>query len=244
MSSGPIPSAVIGLDSKTPVAQAHRASDASLNTWDDDDRQDTLHSGDIPIASLYHIYSTAGMFSRRTLSITLEDKKTVAWHVTFPKTGTLFSSKPDVQIQRSSADGLVVGTGSFHTFSPDEIVFPGGAGASTTLDRDGVFTQRHRITLGGKQYFWKGTRRGTSMMSSGNLKLADGDGKVHATFMSVEHKSVSKIGRLSIVVPGLEEKLVEQIVVSCMVLHEKQRREGGSSAAGGAAGGAGGGGGG
>lgn len=240
MSSGATSSGVLDRDSKTPVAQAHKASNASLNTREDGDQQDTLQGGHIPVAALYHIYSTAGMFSRRTLSITLEDKKTVAWHVTFPKTGTLFSSKPDVQIQRSSADGLVVGTGSFHTFSPDEIVFPGSASASTTLDRDGVFTQRHRITLGGKQYFWKSTHQGTSMMSSGNMKLADGDGKVYATFMSVEHKSVSKVGRLSIVVPGLDAKLVEQMVVSCMVLHEKQGRKGSSAAAGGDGGGGGG----
>jgi len=212
-------------DLKSPLTLEHRDSATSTDNWDGT-TQAPSQAGDLPSEAMYHIYhSNTGIFSSRTLGITLNDKKSVVWHVTFPRGANPFSSKPDIQVQRSSADGPVVGTARYHSFSPDEISFPVMKSASTTLERDGMFTRRHRIKLDGKPYYWKGTHQDASVFSSGNLKFVDGDGRVYAVFMSVEHKAIKKVGRLSIVVPGLDERLLEQIVVSCMVLYEKERRE-------------------
>lgn len=64
-----------------------------------------------------------------------------------------------------------------------------------------------------------------SVWRGGNLKLADKEGKILAVYANKSDGWGAKDGILTIVMPGLQMELVDQIVVSGMAVSEKLRRQ-------------------
>ncbi|OCL06151.1 hypothetical protein AOQ84DRAFT_378903 [Glonium stellatum] len=210
------------------------------------------HQGPKTVATQFHLYANSGFRGRKSVTFKLSDKRTDAYFVDYR------SGVADLVVRRGGPTGPTVGTIVFHRWSNYiELVLEGNQ--RVEVARDGMFTRRHTVRLPAgpdhagrveqagvgvrqpaKQFFWKGTHDyGASIMTGGSLKLEDTAGNVYAAYTRL--RSMSKEGRLNILVDGLDQPFVDQIVVSFMAVAEKERRKRNNAAAG--SGGAGGGGG-
>lgn len=182
-------------------------------------------AGNVPPAVVFHVYTTKRMWGRE-LAVTINGKTDVAFHVTLSSRG-LFSSRPDMTVQRGSSSGPVLGTAYFRTgwsSSQIELEFP-QAGTSTEMNRTGLWSRACTVRLDGQMLEWRGTHHnGASRWSDASLKLVDGGGRIYAVYADTTYKAMTKQGRLSIEVPGLSDNMIEQIVCSGIALAEKERR--------------------
>ncbi|KAF2101313.1 hypothetical protein NA57DRAFT_53287 [Rhizodiscina lignyota] len=197
-----------------------------------------------PAQLVFHIYKTSPIFSRRTYDITLPDKRSPAFHVSFPPTALGMSGKPNIMVQRGTESGPVIGEVRFRSmFSPEEIHLTGFGRSSppesTTVSSDGLFSRRKRVHFAGKDWFWKGTsskaagghKGGGEGMIGGHLKCTDESGEVVA--LITRTPSPSKVGRIAITKRDLTDREIEGIVVTGLAVLEKDERnsgvDGGSS---------------
>ena len=175
---------------------------------------------------IFQVYITKQVWTRE-LDITINGKTDVAFHVSFSHS-CLFSSKPDMTIQRGSASGPVIGTVHFRKRLASrritQLQFP-EAGTSAELERKGWFSCASTVMLEGHMLEWKGTHgHGASKWSCGSLKLVDDSGRIYAVYADKTYKALTKQGRITIEVPGLSDNLIEQIVCSGLALAERERR--------------------
>lgn len=196
----------------------------------------STNQGPKTVATQFHLYAESGFTGRKSVTFKFPDKRTDAYFVDY-RTGFA-----DLVVRRGGASGPTVGTIVFHRWSNYiELVFEGNQRVEMT--RDGLFTRRHAVVLPAspelagkaeqvavgvhrpvKQFFWKGTHDyGASLMAGGSLKLEDTAGNVYAAYTRLA--SMSKEGRLSILIDGLDQRFVDQIVVSFMAVAEKERRQ-------------------
>lgn len=184
----------------------------------------------------------------RTYEIRRADKTTVVY--TVRRRLNPLSSAPHMEIFKTSSSeiagpGELLATVRFHTFSREtNIDFPKSPGLNTHLIREGVFTRAHRVLLatsdspGGpvekRGFIWKGSHQQSS--TDGSLKLVDIRGAVCARFRNLEHKSMNRLGRLEVQECN-NDTLLDQIVVTCVAMLERERRKGSGAGGGGGGGG-------
>ncbi|KAF2501073.1 FAD/NAD(P)-binding domain-containing protein [Lophium mytilinum] len=184
------------------------------------------------VAAQYNIYSEGGFTGRKSVTFTLPDKRTPAYFVDYR------SGLADLLIRRVNSSGPVIGSVKYHHFT-SRIDLAFGGKHKAEMSKDGVFTRRFLVELPAgpeRQFYWKGTSDyGTSSLSGGGLKLEGAaTGKVFAAF--ARSLRFSKDGQLNILIEGLDEQFLDQIVVSFIAMMEAERRRGGAGAAGGGGG--------
>lgn len=193
---------------------------------------------------LFHIYRTSPILSRKVYDIRHADKRTSAFHVTFPHTAFGLTSRPNILIQRDDSNGPVIGEVRFHSMHPDEIVLPafgpGSTPETTKVTSERFFNSRKRVHFGGKDYFWRhtssksdsGSGDGSTKESavSGRWKCVDDKGAVFALVNRTA--STKKIGKIAVVQAGLSDQEIEALVVTALAMLEKEERRGSDSGTG------------
>lgn len=174
---------------------------------------------------ILHVYNTGSLFNRQW-TVTLPDKSSAVYVISFPI--RLFSTSNPVTFQRGSENGPLAGTAQFHAFSNDMdiAVFPerpSGSGLpvapiTAILTSSGIFTRQHSLSLFGRNFWIKGTHQ---VGSFGSLKFVDDRDVALAVYASTV--SWDKIGRVEIMVPGLDSAMVDAIVISLLSLAERER---------------------
>ncbi|KAF2814506.1 uncharacterized protein BDZ99DRAFT_566503 [Mytilinidion resinicola] len=189
--------------------------------------------GPLAVAAQYNLYVESGFTGRKSVTFTLPDKRTPAYFVDYR------SGRADLLIRRGNSSGPVIGSAKFHHFTSRVDLEYGQQKAE--MRKDGAFTRRHVVDMPAgpdKSYYWKGTSDyNSSFFTGGSLKLEGASGTVFVAF--ARSRGQSKDGQLNILMEGLDEQFLDQIVVSFMAMVEVERRKRKSAAA--ASGGGGGG---
>lgn len=177
----------------------------------------------------FPVYVETGFLKRKAVWIKNPDKHTDAYHVDF-------RSNSDMVIHRGDPQGPIVGKVDFHKWSGyTELMFEHNQ--RVEMARDSTFSKTETLLLPASpkksQFKWKRE----SLLDPGSLRLEDADGTVLALF--TRSHGVSKVGTLTLTVPGLSQEFTDQIFVSFMAVAEKQRRQRQRGAAAAAAGSAG-----
>ena len=180
---------------------------------------------------LLHVYNTGSLFHRQW-TITLPDKQTALYVVSIPA-GVSWAMEPMV-FKRGSAGGPVAGTAQTIPFSsgldltinPEEGPGDNRRPMTASVQRDGLFTRRHSVTLAGRNFWIKGTSEG----GYGSLKIVDEGEKVWAVFVSQDW-SWDKIGRIEFKVADVPSEMVDGIVISLMGLSSVEKKKNSSRSA-------------
>ena len=196
------------LDYKQPLNLAPPATNASSSL---------VNSYNSPSGSLvFHVYDDSGVFSRPQLSIKFTDN-TLVFSAAFHSG---LSSKPDLEFFKGGSNGQHFASVNFRAFS-STVDISLANGQSTKLKSDGAFSRRHSVVLCNRIFYWKGHSEGG--FTGGHLKLVDTENRVLA-YYSRKGMSRSKWGTIDIVASGLNNEMVEGIVVSCITMAERERR--------------------
>ncbi|MBE7182511.1 MAG: hypothetical protein INR71_15115 [Terriglobus roseus] len=206
-------------------------------------RSHSTSKPELPEGLVFNIYRSSPLLSRKVYDITNADKRTQAFHVTFPYTALGLSSRPNILVQRGGSSGTVIGEVRYHSMHPDEIVLPASGSpngpASTKMSSDGLFTSRKRITLGGQDYQWRhvsnradagrdaGGDDAANSPISGRWKCTNQHGSVFVRLARTT--SAKKVGRITITQPGLSDQEIEAFVVTALAVLEKDARRGSDS---------------
>lgn len=224
-----------------PGSSYPRPSSAPGSTWDSQSISDRTgafsdQGSNVEPAVVFHVCTTKVCW-KKEIDVTINGKTDVAFHVTFPR--TLFSSKPDVTVQRASAAGPIIANGRLACMSLHKVgsvEFP-EAQMHIDIARKSMWSRTCNVTLEGRALEWKGTRHnGASKWSCASLKLVDESGRIYAVFLAKDYKCGRDQGRISIEVPGLSDSMIEQIVCTCLVMMEAEERQRNAASAGAAAG--------
>ncbi|KAF1992561.1 hypothetical protein K402DRAFT_388211 [Aulographum hederae CBS 113979] len=178
-------------------------------------------------STLFHLYRVSGTFSRHTkYALTLPDKKGIYMHVNYPATCyNPFSHKPHMIFQKplsadlppdDKANQETVASVVMHSFHDDDIEFPSGRRAPTKLISEGMLTRRHRVRLEGREYYWKGTGHHEG------LKCVDIETDEEVARYQPALAAKRKIGKIQVQTGGMSEALLEGIVVSGLVMAQKE----------------------
>lgn len=182
---------------------------------------------------VFHIYRSSAALSRKAYNITLADRKTTAFYVSFPYTAFGLSSKPNILVQRGGSSGPVVGEVRYHSWNTDEIMLPLISSSVAKLTTDGFFKKGRKIRLDGKDWLW---RQVSNKLESG--KDGVGESEVNGRWKAVEAKSGAifalvsrtagsdKVGRIAVTQDKLDDKVIEALVVCAVATLEKEERSG------------------
>ena len=223
--------------SGSPIPLPSNASGSSWNSQPTSDRASAFpaQGSNVEPVVVFHVRTTKILW-KREVAVTVNGQSDVAFHVTFPR-HCLFSSGPDVMIQRGSAAGPVVANARLKSYSMHgsaSVEFP-ETQSRIDVERKSTCKRGYNVVLEGRAFEWRGTHHhGASKWSSGSLKLVDESGRILAVYVSADHKCWSNERRINIEVPGLSSAMIEQIVCTCLAIAEMEtrRRNAGAASAG------------
>lgn len=179
----------------------------------------------------FHI-TTSGCswFSRHWIIICGSDKdKTLAYFVTLHG-----FFKPTIEIRRKDASGPVIGTVRFHLKPQVNVIITPETSSSSSRDTQILETtmvktslcSSYTVSLHNHNFELCRLNEGTKLFTMGNLKLVDvDDGKVWAKFYSERTRSWDSIGRIDVLEKGLEQELVDAVVVILLARVQAQGQE-------------------
>ena len=179
--------------------------------------EDSAHGR--PVELLRVLYINHLGLTRRRAHILDSDKKTVLYKIRTNK-GGLFSSKPHITVL-SGAIHRVVGTVTFHRMSP--VIDLDIHHHSIPLLRLGLFTSAHRFESPTRRSSLKWKRDG--LKSEGNMLCVDGQQVLIARFERSK-RARRKDGKFMIS-PGVEGRLMDEVVVSGLAMlqyHSRQKK--------------------
>lgn len=182
---------------------------------------------------VFHIYRTSPPLSKKVYDITLGDRKTQAFHVTFPHTAFGLSSRPDILVQRGGSSGPVVGEVRYHSWNNDEVLLPLISDSVAKLTSDGFFKKGRKIRCDGKDWCWRqvssGGQNGVGEnLINGHWKCTDPQGAI-CGLVSRTTTSAKKVGKIAVTQDSMEDKEIEAFVVCAVAILEKEQRRGSTS---------------
>ena len=154
--------------------------------------------------------------THRRAHILDSDKRTVLYKIRANK-GGLFSSKPHITMH-SAANHRAVGTVTFHRMSP--VIDLEIHHQTIPLLRLGLFTSAHRFESPTSRSSLKWKRDG--LKSEGNMLCIDGQQVLIARFE--RSKRARRKGGKFMISPGVEGRLMDEIVVSGLAMVQYHRR--------------------
>ena len=154
--------------------------------------------------------------THRRVHILDSDKKTVLYKIRANK-GGLFSSKPHMII-KSGATHRAVGTVTFHRMSP--VIDLEIHHHTIPLLRLGLFTSAHRFESPTSRSPLKWKRDG--LESEGNMLCVDGQQVLIARFE--RSRRAKRKGGKFLISPGVEGRLMDEVVVSGLAMVQYHRR--------------------
>jgi hypothetical protein len=206
---------------------SNRQSDPSSSSVDAKLTVQTA-DGANPVMARLHVFNDPGVRpGHREMYIKAEGSTSKAYHVEFPS-GTAAA----MRVHRGDQMGPVVGQVSFLAKgSPIEIVFSDGE--SVEIEDIDPNTRRVavRLLVGGvpQIFSWASTESYEHKYKGrgpvGDVELVDETGRVYGVFLNEWCASGSKdrmgVGQLNLLEPGIEDGLVDQLIVTLLALIER-----------------------
>ncbi|KAH7724275.1 hypothetical protein AAVH_08163 [Aphelenchoides avenae] len=174
-----------------------------------------------------HVYNEKALWlTSNTQRITAEDRTTELYEARI-KRPWFYTKKPRVVLRRSNSDYVGACRMRSTWFRGVKLKFYLDEECSflvATMMRDGVFTNRHILTVHASRscLYWKHTSHSGGSFLGDNYKLVDEGDNVLAVLQDV--MSMKKEGRLQIRV-GLDPATVDLIVLTAVSLAEKLKLE-------------------
>jgi hypothetical protein len=186
----------------------------------------TADGARLVMARLY-VFNDPGVLPKhRELYVKPEGSKSNAYHVDFPS-----GSAAAMHVHRGDESGPIVGQVSFLAKgSHIEIVFPDGESIQIEDIHPNTRRVAARLVVSGvpQIFYWTSTEnyeheyKGKGLV--GDVELVDETGRVYGVFLNEWRASGSKdrtrVGQLNLLEPEVEDRLVDQWVVTLLALIE------------------------
>lgn len=188
----------------------------------------------------FEIRKVAGLLSTKAL-VAKDSEGLDAYHV------NLDSDKASFVIHRANSNGPVIAIANARGKDSKQLEITLEDGSSTSLVRESSLGRTYKVAPPGtialfpnlqqaqttppaivrhNGLCWKGTNsHGVSKLSSRSFKLVDQQNNLFAVFSSSAETSLSKVGKLEILAKEVDQRSIDWIFTSCIVLERKQKEE-------------------